>query len=419
MTDLLLTHIKSLEGIDESGALLKRGKDMQDWQTLSDAWLLVQNETIIDYGPMSNLPQVGDNTNIIDCSGRLVMPTFIDSHTHIVFAASREEEFVMRIKGKTYEEIAAAGGGILNSAAKLQAMTEDELFNQAWHRLQKLMAWGTGAIEIKSGYGLTVADEIKMLRVIKRLKEKAPIPVKATFLGAHAIPLAYKQNREGYIQLIIQEMLPQIHQEQLADYMDVFCDQGFFTPEETSLLLDAAAKYGLKAKIHGNELGYTGGVQVAVKHKALSVDHLEYTGDDEIASLLGSETMPVALPGCSFFLGIPYAPLRKMIDVGLPVCLASDYNPGSTPNGRMGFVLSLACTQMKLTPQEAMNALTINAAYALELSKTHGSITKNKKANLIITKKVNGLAYLPYSFGEDLIESVVINGAIISPMQSS
>jgi imidazolonepropionase len=263
------------------------------------------------------------------------------------------------------------------------------------------MAWGTGAIEIKSGYGLTVADEIKMLRVIKRLKEKSPIPVKATFLGAHAIPLAYKQNREGYIKLIIQEMLPLIHQEQLADYMDVFCDQGFFTPEETSQLLEA------------------GGVQVAVKHKALSVDHLEYTGDDEIASLLNSQTMPVALPGCSFFLGIPYAPVRKMIDAGLPVCLASDYNPGSTPNGRMGFVLSLACTQMKLTPQEAMNALTINAAYALELSSTHGSITKNKKANLIITKKVNGLAYLPYSFGEDLIESVVINGAIISPMQSS
>ena len=419
MTDLLLTHIKSLEGIDESGALLKRGKDMQNWQTLSDAWLLVQNETIIDYGPMSNLPQVADHTNIINCSGRLVMPAFIDSHTHIVFAASREEEFVMRIKGKTYEEIAAAGGGILNSAAKLQAMSEDELFSQAWHRVQKLITWGTGAIEIKSGYGLTVADEIKMLRVIKRLKEKSPIPVKATFLGAHAIPLAYKQNREGYIKLIIQEMLPQIHQEQLADYMDVFCDQGFFTPEETSQLLEAAAQYGLKAKIHGNELGYTGGVQVAVKHKALSVDHLEYTGDDEIASLLNSQTMPVALPGCSFFLGIPYAPLRKMIDAGLPVCLASDYNPGSTPNGRMGFVLSLACTQMKLTPQEAMNALTINAAYALELSSSHGSITKNKKANLIITKKVNGLAYLPYSFGEDLIESVIVNGAIISAAQSS
>ena len=418
MAQLLLVNIKSLQGIDESGKLLKKGSEMQEWETISNAWLLTRNGYIADYGEMKNLPPAYQGLPQHDCDGALVLPSFIDSHTHIVFAASREEEFVMRIKGKSYEEIAAAGGGILNSAAKLQKMSEDDLFEEAFFRLRKLMSWGTGAIEIKSGYGLTVADELKMLRVIKRLKAAVSIPVKATFLGAHAFPLAYKQNRSGYIKLIIHEMLPQIAAEGLADYMDVFCDQGFFTPEETSELLIAAMQYGLKPKIHGNELGYTGGVQTAVKHNALSVDHLEYTGDAEIEALLNSNTMPVALPGCSFFLGIPYAPLRKMIDAGLPVCLASDYNPGSTPNGRMGFVLSLACTQMKLTPEEAMNALTINAAYALELSHEFGSITKGKRANLVITKKVNSIAYLPYSFGEDLIENVLVDGKIIFPTQS-
>jgi imidazolonepropionase len=418
MSQLLLINIKSLQGIDESGKLLKKGSEMQEWETISNAWLLTQNGYIADYGEMINLPQAYQSLPQHDCDGALVLPSFIDSHTHIVFAASREEEFVLRIKGKSYEEIAAAGGGILNSAAKLQKMSEDDLFEEAFFRLRKLMSWGTGAIEIKSGYGLTVADELKMLRVIKRLKAAVSIPVKATFLGAHAFPLAYKQNRRGYLDLIINEMLPQIAAEGLADYMDVFCDQGFFTPEETSELLIAAMQYGLKPKIHGNELGYTGGVQTAVKHNALSVDHLEYTGDAEIEALLNSNTMPVALPGCSFFLGIPYAPARKMIDAGLPVCLASDYNPGSTPNGRMGFVLSLACTQMKLTPEEAMNALTINAAYALELSHEFGSITKGKRANLVITKKVNSLAYLPYSFGEDLVENVLVDGKIIFPTQS-
>lgn len=418
MSQLLLVNIKSLQGIDESGKLLKKGAEMQEWETISNAWLLTQNGYIADYGEMKNLPPAYQGLPQHDCDGALVLPSFIDSHTHIVFAASREEEFVMRIKGKSYEEIAAAGGGILNSAAKLQKMSEDDLFEEAFFRLRKLMSWGTGAIEIKSGYGLTVVDELKMLRVIKRLKAAVSIPVKATFLGAHAFPLAYKQNRKGYLDLVINEMLPQIAAEGLADYMDVFCDQGFFTPEETSELLTAAMQYGLKPKIHGNELGYTGGVQTAVKHNALSVDHLEYTGDAEIEALLNSNTMPVALPGCSFFLGIPYAPVRKMIDAGLPVCLASDYNPGSTPNGRMGFVLGLACTQMKLTPEEAMNAVTINAAYALELSHEFGSITKGKRANLVITKKVNSLAYLPYSFGEDLIENVLVDGKIIFPTQS-
>ena len=319
----------------------------------------------------------------------------------------------MRIKGKSYEEIAAAGGGILNSAKKLQAMSEDELFDNALIRLNEMMHYGTGALEIKSGYGLTVKDELKMLRVIQRLKKASPLTIKATFLGAHAIPAEYKQNRNGYIDLMITEMLPQIAAEKLADYCDVFCDQGFFTVGETDIILNAAAKFGLKAKIHGNELGLTGGVQVAVKNNALSVDHLEYTGDAEIECLKNSNTMPTALPNCSFFLGIPYAPFRKMIDAGLPVCLATDYNPGSSPNPRMSFVISLACTQMKLTPEEAINATTINGAYALELSKTHGSIAKGKVANVFITKQISSLAYIPYSFGVDMVESVIVDGKVL------
>ncbi len=416
MSYFLLYNIKSLEGIIEEEILLKKGSEMQQWSKIENAWLLAHEGKILEYGQMNDLPQGYRQYQSMDCGGRLVLPCFVDSHTHIVFAASREEEFVMRIKGKSYEEIAAAGGGILNSAAKLRAMTEDELYDQALVRLNKMIRWGTGAVEIKSGYGLTTEDEIKMLRVIKRLKAAVSIPVKATFLGAHAFPPPYRENHEGYIKLIIEEMLPKIYAEGLADYMDVFCDKGFFSVEETATLLRAAESYGLKAKIHGNELGYTGGVQVAVAHNALSVDHLEYTRDEEFNALEGSNTMPVALPGCSFFLGIPYAPVRAMIEKGLPVCLASDYNPGSTPNGRMGFVLSLACTQMKLTPEEAMNACTLNGAYALELSNELGSITKGKRANLIITKPINGLAYLPYSFGEDQVEHVMINGEIISPV---
>jgi imidazolonepropionase len=330
----------------------------------------------------------------------------------LVFAKWREEEFEMRIKGKSYEEIAAAGGGILNSAKKLQSMSQDELFIKALERLNQVVKQGTGAIEIKSGYGLTVHDELKMLRVIAQLKTVSPIPIKATFLGAHAFPTEYKQNRKGYIDLIINEMLPNIAKENLSDYFDVFCDQGFYTVEETDLLLKAAAEYNLKPKIHANELGYTGGVQIGVKHNALSVDHLEYTRQEEIACLLNSNTMPVGLPNCSFFLGIPYMPARAMIDAGLPVCLASDYNPGSSPNGRMGFVVSLACTQMKLTIEEAINATTINGAYALELSETHGSITIGKKANIIITKPISSLAFMPYNFGNDSVESVLINGKV-------
>lgn len=412
-TYTLVSNIKSLKGILAPEILLKKGSEMAHLESIDHAYLIIENGTIFSFGKMEDLANATPNIAIstqIDAKGGMVLPSFMDSHTHIVFAKWREEEFEMRIKGKSYEEIAAAGGGILNSAKKLQNMSEAELFEQAHERLQQVIGQGTGAIEIKSGYGLTVKDEIKMLRVIAQLKQVSPIPIKATFLGAHAIPTEFKQNREGYIDLILNEMLPNIANEKLADYFDVFCDQGFYTVEETDLLLNAAAKYQLKPKIHANELGYTGGVQVGVKHNALSVDHLEYTGNEEIECLLNSNTMPVGLPNCSFFLGIPYMPARKLIDAGLPVCLASDYNPGSSPNGRMGFVVSLACTQMKITPEEAINATTINGAYAMELSKDYGSITIGKKANLIITKPISSLAFIPYNFGNDCVDRVIVNG---------
>lgn len=414
-----ITNIKKLYGIIEDRALrAKAGKDMSHFESLEHAYLHINDGIIQGYGSMSEFnPANTEKATIIDAENGFVLPAYVDSHTHIVYARSREEEFVMRIQGKSYEEIAEAGGGILNSAARLRAMSEDELYEEALKRLNEVISYGTGAIEIKSGYGLTVADELKMLRVIKRLKAISPIPVKATFLGAHAIPTEYKNNRAAYIRLVVEEMLPEVAQEGLADYCDVFCDKGFFTPEETAHILEAASKYGLKAKIHGNELGYTGGVQVAVAHQAISVDHLEYTGDAEIDCLKNSNTMPVGLPNCSFFLGIPYAPGRKLIDAGLPFCLASDYNPGSSPNGRMSFVVALACTQMKLTPEEAFNACTINGAAALELSHEIGSITTGKKANIIITKPIPSLAYIPYHFGVDPIKQVMINGAIFTSIK--
>jgi imidazolonepropionase len=420
MANLILTHIKSLCGILENNELLLSGAQMGRLNCIENAFLVIKNGLIESYGSMSDFnPSKWSNPSFewIQADGKFVLPCFVDSHTHIVFAKTREEEFVMRIKGKSYEEIAEAGGGILNSAKRLQAMSEEELFTLAKKRLFEVISYGTGAIEIKSGYGLTVADELKMLRVIKRLKAISPIPIKATFLGAHAFPKEYKENHQGYIKLIIDEMLPVVVAENLADYMDVFCDQGFFNVEECDQLLKAAAHYNLKAKIHGNELGFTGGVQVAVKNNALSVDHLEYTGDAEIESLLNSNTMPVALPGCSFFLGIPYAPTRKMIDAGLPVCLASDYNPGSTPNGRMGFVVALACSQMKLSPEEAINATTINGAYALELSNQLGSITVGKMGNVILTKSMQSLAIMPYFFGVDQVEKTIISGKIFGSNQ--
>ena len=417
---LLIENIKSLYGITDPATDKKSGSQMSELATIENAWLYAKDGIIQAFGKMHDetydsvtllLQQESDLTRI-NADKQFLLPSFVDSHTHLVFAKTREEEFVMRIKGKSYEEIATAGGGILNSAAKLQQMSEDELFEAALKRLHEVIGCGTGAIEIKSGYGLTVADEIKMLRVIKRLKQVSPIHIKATFLGAHAIPAEFKNKREAYINLIINEMLTIITQEKLADYCDVFCDQGFFTVAETDLILKAAAACGLKAKIHGNELGYTGGVQVAVQNHALSVDHLEYTGEDEINCLKNSQTMPVGLPNCSFFLGIPYAPARKMIDAGLPFCLASDYNPGSSPNGRMGFVISLACTQMKLTPEEALNAATINGAFAIELSKTHGSIAVGKVANFILTKPIPSLAFIPYNFGSDCFDTIIVNGKV-------
>ncbi len=417
-TQILIKNIKVLAGIDDGAVLKKSGREMSKLALIENAFLLIKDGLIKDFGSMNECP-IPDALsteyyalNIIDASGKFVLPSFVDSHTHLVFAATREEEFVMRIKGKSYEEIAEAGGGILNSAKKLQSMSEDELFENALQRLHEIIRFGTGAIEIKSGYGLTVKDELKILRVIQRLKKVSPITIKATFLGAHAFPIEFKQNRKGYIDLIVDEMLPQIAAENLADYCDVFCDQGFFTVDETDYILTHATKHGLKAKIHGNELGYTGGVQVAVKHHALSVDHLEFTGEAEIECLKNSHTMPVGLPNCSFFIGIPYMPARAMIDAGLPVCLATDYNPGSSPNPRMSFIISLACTQMKLTPEEAINATTINGAFALELSKTHGSIAKGKIANVFITKPIPSLAFIPYSFGVDMVDEVIVGGKV-------
>lgn len=407
----LIKNIKQLLQVRPESVDKVAGADMAQLPVIENAWLLIENGQIADFGSMDTCPIFTEQ--VIDATGKLVIPAWIDSHTHLVFAAGREEEFVMKIKGKTYEDIAAAGGGILNSARKLSAMSEDELYAKASERLHSVMKMGTGAIEIKSGYGLSVEAELKMLRVIRRLKENYDLPIKATLLAAHALPADFKENREAFIQLVLNEMIPQAANQKLAEYIDVFCEKGFFTVEETNRILKRAKEFGLVPKIHANQLAVSGGVQVGVSNQALSVDHLEEIGDEEINVLLQSNTMPVALPGCSFFLGIPFAPARKMIDAGLPLCIASDYNPGSTPSGNMNFVVSLACIKMKMTPEEAINAATINAAYALGLSKTHGSITRGKQANLIITRPVSSYNFLPYSFGENQIEKVLINGKVV------
>ncbi len=374
---------------------------------LDNAWLLIENRIIHSFGLMSDLPEMhADET--IDATGRLVLPAWVDSHTHLVFAAPRDGEFVDRIKGVSYEEIARKGGGILNSAKRLNDMDESELYDQSLARLNAVMATGTGAIEIKSGYGLCLEGELKMLRVIRKLRENAPIPIKATFLAAHAYPVEYKQDKEGYINLIIDEMLPRVASEGLADYMDVFCEEGFFDVPDTERLLDAAAKFGLRPKIHANQLQYSGGVQVGVLHRALSVDHLECVGYAEILALLGSTTIPTLLPGAAFFLGMHYQPARKMIDAGLPVCLASDYNPGSCPSGNISLLLTIACTQLRMTPEEAVNAVTINGAAALGLHNELGTIKAGKKANLILTRKIPSLAYIPYDYGNNNIERLIV-----------
>ena len=408
MSSLLIRNIRCLLQAETQLRPLVRGAEMAHIPQVNDAFLLIENGRIAAFGPMSECPERADE--VLDATDRLVLPSWCDSHTHIVFAATREEEFVDRIRGLSYEEIAARGGGILNSARKLQAATEEELFDGAWGRLQEVIGLGTGAIEVKSGYGLTLESELKMLRVIRRLKEQSPIPVKASFLGAHAVPTEYKNRREDYIALIINEMLPKVAGEGLADYCDVFCDKGFFTPAETDLILKAGWKWGLKPKIHANELGLTGGVQVGVANRAISVDHLEYTSAVEIEVLKNSDTLPTLLPCCAFFLGIPFAPAREMMDAGLPVVLASDYNPGSCPSGNMPFVISLACAKMKMLPEEAVNAATLNGARAMELEGELGTIAVGKIANLFITRPMLSLAGLPYAFGSNVVEAVVING---------
>lgn len=408
---MLIKNIKTLVGILPQGVLRLCGSEMNTLNTLDNAYLMVEDGLIKEFGKMEQCPDYKGET--IDASGKMVFPSFCDSHTHIVFAGSREGEFLDKINGLSYEEIAKRGGGILNSARLLHETSEDELYRQALRRLKMVIGFGTGAIEIKSGYGLSTEDELKMLRVIKRLSQATPATVKATFLGAHAFPQEYKNGREDeYIDLLCNEMLPKVAEQQLAEYVDVFCDKGFFTVEQTARILETAQKYGIRGKIHANELDFSGGVQVGVRYNALSVDHLESSGEKEIEALKGSETMPTGLPGCSFFLNLPYAPLKQMINSGLSVALATDFNPGSTPSGNMKMVLSLACIKMRLTPAQAINAATINGAYALGISDTHGSITAGKIANLFITTEIPSIAYIPYSYTEPMVDTVILNGKI-------
>lgn len=410
----LITNIRLLVNTRESNSLL-RGKALAQLPCIENAFIIIDDGIISAIGKMEDLTSSQSQIpNSINASSATILPAWCDSHTHLVFAASREEEFVYKLKGMSYAEIAAKGGGILNSARKLNAMNEDELYNLAWERLHQLIKLGTGAIEIKSGYGLSVEGELKMLRVIKRLKETSPVPVKATFLGAHTYPVEYKENHQGYIDLIINKMLPVIGKEKLADYIDVFCEDGFFSAAETEMICRAGMQYGLKPKIHANQLNLSGGVQTGVKLNAVSVDHLETMDDDAIQSLAGSNTIGTLLPTAAFFLRMPFQPARQIIDAGCAVALASDFNPGSSPSGNMNLVIAMSCIQMKMLPEEAINAATINGAFAMELQDEVGSITVGKKANLIFTKPIPSLAYLPYSFGSNLIDKVMINGQFIS-----
>ncbi len=403
------TNIKQLAGIQKNKTVKKlSGKEMSVLNTIEDAYLHTENGYITGFGKMAEL----SNSLIqqeIDCSGKIVLPAWCDSHTHLVFAGTRETEFVDRINGLTYEEIAARGGGIINSAKRLQSSTEEELYQAAWARLEEIKSHGTGAVEIKSGYGLSLDAELKILRVIKRLKADSDLTIKATFLGAHAVPPEFKGNKEGYLDMLIHEVLPIIHKEGLADYIDIFCETNYFSVADTERIMEAGTNYGLQSKIHVNQFTSIGGIQAGIKHNALSIDHLEVMTDQDIADLHRSETMPTALPSCSFFLKIPFAPVRKMIDQGLAIALATDYNPGSTPSGKIPFVISLACIYQRLTPEEAINAVTLNSAYAMGISDTHGSITVGKKANLIITKEISSYNYIPYAFGGNHIERIVLD----------
>ena len=409
MSKILIKNIKGLVQYGENLPSVRKGKEMKELPILENAFLALEDGVIVAYGLMSDWGGIDDwrDLEVIDADGKYVLPAFCDSHTHTVFANSREEEFVDRINGLTYEEVAIKGGGILNSARRLAEMSEDELFDQALERVERLMSYGTGALEIKSGYGLSVEAEIKMLRVIKRLKAECSIEIKATFLGAHAFPPEHKENHRGYIDLIINEMLPIIKEEGLADYIDVFCERNYFSVQEMAEILEAGIAIGLKPKVHVNQFSAMGGVAKAVELNALSVDHLEEISDDDIEVLKGSNTMSTILPSCSHFLSIPFGDARRLMENDLPVALASDFNPGSTPSGNLSFVWSLACVKMKMTPEEALNALTINAAYAMELSDSHGTISLGKMTPIIITKQIPSLAYIPYSFGDQLIERLI------------
>ena len=411
---IVIKNISELIQTEETPRKWVAGKDMKNINTIKDAFVEIEKGIITSFGSMDSWTGIEDwnNTEIIDAEGGMVFPTYCDSHTHLVFAASREGEFVDRINGLSYAEIAQRGGGILNSAEKLQNATEDKLFKDALVRLKELVQMGTGAIEIKSGYGLTLDAELKMLRVIKRLKENTDVTIKATFLGAHAIPKEYKDNKDGYMDLVINEMLPKVAKEGLADYVDIFCEEGYFTVADTERLLKAANEFGIKAKTHVNQFNAIGGVKASVNLGALSVDHLEEMAEDDYNALQNSECMPTILPSCSFFLGIPYGPARKMMEEGLPVALATDYNPGSSPSGNMNFVASLGCIQLKMTPEEVINATTINTAYAMGVEKELGSIAVGKKANLFITKPMPSYSYLQYSFGQNMIGRVMLNGKL-------
>ena len=412
---VLIKNIKKLVQVETAPIPFRAGKEMSNLPCIEDAYLLVVGDKIHDFGKMSDfsekmLEKVKELVEVVDATGRMVFPTFCDSHSHIVYAGSREIEYIDKIKGLSYEEIAKRGGGILNSVDRLRAASEDELFADAWNRLEEVASFGTGAIEIKSGYGLDTENELKMLRVIRRLKEKSALTIKANFLGAHAVPREYIGRQTEYVDLIINEMIPMVAAEELADYVDVFCDRGFFTPEDTERILMQGIKYGLQPKIHANELDYSGGIQVGVKYNARSVDHIEYTGDEEIEALLGSETMPTILPGAAFFLGMVYAPARKMIDAGLPVAMAGDYNPGSCPSGNMQFVLSMGCIKYGMIPEEAINATTINSAYAMGVEDVLGTITKGKIANFFITKPISTIEFMPYAYGSNKVASVYLKG---------
>lgn len=405
----LIKNIKELVQVENTPKLRVMGKEMAHIDTIKDAYLVVEDDKFAAFGPMSELKEQQFD-KVIDATGRMVLPSFCDSHTHLVYAGSREIEYIDKIRGLSYDEIAKRGGGILNSAKRIQEASEEQLYEDAMLRLQNIINYGTGAVEIKSGYGMTTEAEMKMLRVIRRLKENSPLTIKSTLLGAHGIPMEYRGRQEKFVDLVINEMIPQAAEEGLADYIDVFCDEGFFTVEDTERMLEAGAKYGMRPKIHANEMALSGGIQCAVKYNALSCDHLEYTGPEEIECLLHSETMPTVLPGAAFFLNMQHAPVREMMNAGLGVAMSSDYNPGSSPSGNMQLVLSFACVNYRMLPEEAINATTINSGYAMGVSKELGSIAVGKKANFYLTTEIPTYEYLPYAYGENKVWKAFLNG---------